>query len=119
MNDTKTKMMPVQWKNVRAIMAQWGGEPTDFHLSLVMVFYTPSRASSIISSYDDEQLTTTVHIHRHDISSPDTSYKGSVHKYIASPSPPALGKPRHRHILLPSQTESDITTVVHPLLQPS
>ncbi|KAK0436206.1 hypothetical protein EV421DRAFT_1130519 [Armillaria borealis] len=54
--------------------------------------------------------------HRHDISSPGASYKGSVHENIASPLQLVLGKPCRRHIPLPSQTESNITIVVHPLL---
>ncbi|PBK65230.1 hypothetical protein ARMSODRAFT_438594 [Armillaria solidipes] len=116
MNDTESKTMRVRRESVAAMTTQRGREPTDLHLSLATVFYTPSRASSFIPSYGDEQLTVTVHLHRHDRSSPDASYKASVRDNIASPSPPALGKPRHHHIPLPPQTESDIMTVIHPLL---
>lgn len=101
------------------MMTQRGREPTDLHLSLAMVFYTPSRTSSVIPNYGDEQLTTMAHLHRHDISSPGASYKRSVHEDITSTLRLVLGKPRHHHIPLPSQTENDITTVVDPLLQPS
>ncbi|PBK84379.1 hypothetical protein ARMGADRAFT_1088411 [Armillaria gallica] len=83
-----------------------------------MVFYTPSRTSSVIPNYGDEQLTTMVHLHRHDISSPGASYKRSVHEDITSTLQLVLGKPRHHHIPLPSQTENDITTAVDPLLRP-
>ncbi len=38
---------------------------------------------------------------------------------IALPQLLALVKPRHRHIPLPSQAESDTLTVVYPTLRPS
>ncbi|KAK0218441.1 hypothetical protein EDD85DRAFT_797575 [Armillaria nabsnona] len=84
-----------------------------------MAFYTPSKASSAIPNYGDEQLTTMVHLHRHDISSPGASYKRSVHEDITSTLRLVLGKPRHHRIPLPSQTENDITTAVDPLLRRS
>ncbi|PBK93362.1 hypothetical protein ARMGADRAFT_1030018 [Armillaria gallica] len=76
MNDTGTKMMRFRRENMAAMTTQRRMEPTNLHLSLATAFYTPSRASSVIPSYGDEQLTTTVHLHRHDISSPDASYEG-------------------------------------------
>ncbi|PBK65262.1 hypothetical protein ARMSODRAFT_978383 [Armillaria solidipes] len=119
MNDTGTRTMRVRQEDVAAMMAQRGRETTDLHLSLATAFYTPSRASSVIRNYGDKQLTTPVHLHRHDTSSPNASYKGSVRENVASPLPLTLGKPCHCHVSLRSQTESDITTVVHPLLRPS
>ncbi len=38
---------------------------------------------------------------------------------IAPPQLLALVKPRHRHISLPFQAESDTLTVVYPMLRPS
>ncbi|KAK0222484.1 hypothetical protein EDD85DRAFT_796376 [Armillaria nabsnona] len=107
----RTKTMRIRRENMAAMTTKWDREPTDVHLSLATAFYTPSRVSNGIPNYGDEQLTTTVHLHRHDISSFGASYKGSVRENIALPSPLALGKPRHHHIPLLSQTESDITTV--------
>lgn len=42
---------------------------------------------------------------------------GSVHEYIASSSPLALGKLRYRYIPLLSRTERNTPTMVHPLLR--
>ncbi|KAK0185278.1 hypothetical protein F5146DRAFT_201622 [Armillaria mellea] len=53
------------------------------------------------------------------LSNPDTSYLGYVCEYVPSPSPPVLGKPRHRHIPLPPQTEKNTPMLIHPLLRPS
>ncbi|PBK65228.1 hypothetical protein ARMSODRAFT_978354 [Armillaria solidipes] len=116
MNDTGLKTMHVRRENITAMIAQQDGEPTDLHLSLAMASCTLSRASSVIPNYGGAQLTTTVSVHHHYISNPDASYKGSVHDNIVSPSPLALGKPRHHHIPLLFQTESDSMTVVYPLL---
>ncbi len=109
-------MMRIRRENMAAMTTQRAREPTGLHLSLTTAFYTPSRASSVIPIYSDEQLTTTVHLRHHDIYSPDVSYKGSVCEKFA---PLALGKPRHRHIPLPSQIESDTAIIIHPLLRPS
>ncbi|PBK91195.1 hypothetical protein ARMGADRAFT_1031886 [Armillaria gallica] len=115
-NGGATKMMHVLRENLTTMTTQQDRELIELHLSPVMVFYTPSRPSLITPTNGEAQMMTTVPVHRHAISSPDTSYTGSVRKHIASSS---LGKPRHCHILLPSQTESSNPTVAHPLLQPS
>ncbi|PBK84373.1 hypothetical protein ARMGADRAFT_1088406 [Armillaria gallica] len=101
MNDTQAKTMLVRRENVAEMTTQRARGPTGMHLSLATAFYTPSRASSAIPNYVDEQLTTTVYPHRHDISSPDVSYTGSVRENIVSPSPLCLAKSRHRHTPLP------------------
>ncbi|KAK0450552.1 uncharacterized protein EV420DRAFT_1766630 [Desarmillaria tabescens] len=97
---------------------QQGGELPEVHLSPSTAFYTPSRAPLVIPVYSNTQLTTTVPVHRHYASNPDASYTESVRKNIAPSLPPVLGKLHHRHIPLPSQAESDVLTVVHPLLRP-
>ncbi len=61
--------------------------------------------------------TTTVPVRRRYASSSNASYTGSVHANIVPSSLPALGKPSHLYVPLPSQTERDTPTVVHPLLQ--
>ncbi|PBK65283.1 hypothetical protein ARMSODRAFT_1022403 [Armillaria solidipes] len=81
------------------------------------VLYTPSRAS-LMPVCGDAQ-TTTVPVRRHYVSSPDASYTGYVHEYIVPSSPPALGKPRHLHVPLPSQTGGDTPIVVHQLSRPN
>ncbi|KAK0479542.1 hypothetical protein IW261DRAFT_1564191 [Armillaria novae-zelandiae] len=72
-----------------------------------------------MSVYGSPQLTTTVPVRRHYVSDPDASYTGYIREYVAPLSSPVLGKPRHRHIPLPSQTESDTPMIIHPLLRPS
>ncbi|SJL02956.1 uncharacterized protein ARMOST_06298 [Armillaria ostoyae] len=98
---------------------QRGGEPPELYSSPVTAFSTPSRASLVMPVYGNAQLTTTVPVRRQYASNPDASYTGYVREYVPSPSPPVHGKPRHRHIPLPSQTESDTVIIIHPLLRPS
>ncbi|KAK0222496.1 hypothetical protein EDD85DRAFT_960136 [Armillaria nabsnona] len=98
---------------------QRGGEPPELYSSPAAAFSTLSRASLAMPVYGDTQLTTAVPVRRHYISNPDASYTGYVREYVPSPSPPVLGKPRHHHIPLPSQTESDTPIIIHPLLRPS
>ncbi|KAK0436204.1 hypothetical protein EV421DRAFT_1130256 [Armillaria borealis] len=54
---------------------------------------------------------------RHYVFSLGASYTGYVREYVAPSSPPALAKPPHLHVPLPSQTEGDTPVVVHPLLR--
>ncbi|PBK62714.1 hypothetical protein ARMSODRAFT_1024692 [Armillaria solidipes] len=98
---------------------QRGGEPPELYSSPPTAFSTPSRASLVMPVYGSAQLTTTVPVRRQYVSNPDASYTGYVREYVPSPSPPILGKPRHRHIPLPSQTESGTAIIIHPLLRPS
>ncbi len=98
---------------------QRGGEPPELYSSPATAFSTPSRASIVMPVYGSAQLTTTVPVRRHYLSNPDASYTGYEREYVAPPLPPVLGKPRHRHIPLPSQTESDTPIIIHPLLRPS
>ncbi|KAK0222495.1 hypothetical protein EDD85DRAFT_941439 [Armillaria nabsnona] len=100
---------------------QRGGEPPELYPSPVTVFSTPSRASIVMPVHGNTQLTTTVPVRRQCVSNPDASYMGYVREYVPSPSPAVLrlGKPRHCHIPLPSQTESDTAIIIHPLLRPS
>ncbi|PBK65218.1 hypothetical protein ARMSODRAFT_961227 [Armillaria solidipes] len=98
---------------------QRGREPPELYSSPPTAFSTPSRASLVMPVYGSAQLTTTVPVRRHYVSNPDASYMGCVCEYVPSPSPPVHGKPRHRHIPLPSQTESDTAIIIHPLLRPS
>ncbi|PBK93379.1 hypothetical protein ARMGADRAFT_1079709 [Armillaria gallica] len=96
-----------------------GREPPELYSSPVTVFSTPSRASLVMPIYGGAQLTTTVPVRRHYLSNPDASYMGYVREHVPSPLPPVLGKPRHRHIPLPFQTESNTPIIIHPLLRPS
>ncbi|PBK93381.1 hypothetical protein ARMGADRAFT_1079711 [Armillaria gallica] len=98
---------------------QRGGEPPELYSSPATAFSTPSRASLVMPVYGSAQLTTTVPVRRQYVSNPDASYMGYVCEYVAPPSPPVLGKPRHRHIPLPSQTDSGTAIIIHPLLRPS
>ncbi|KAK0450513.1 uncharacterized protein EV420DRAFT_1482717 [Desarmillaria tabescens] len=118
MNDGRTKTMLVRRENLTTMTLQRGRELSGSHLSPATAFNIPSRAPLVVPVYGDEQqLTMTDHVRCHCAPSPDVSYTGSVHEYIA-PSPlPALGKPCHRHSPLPSQTENDAPTAVHPLLR--
>ncbi|KAG7451725.1 uncharacterized protein BT62DRAFT_925906 [Guyanagaster necrorhizus] len=111
--------MHVQRRDVAAMTTQQSMESPEPYSLPPTAFYTLSRASRVIPVYSNAHLTTPVHVHRHYVSSPGASYPRSVREYIAPPSPTILSKPRHRHIPLPSQIESDIPTVVHPLLRPS
>ncbi|KAK0450509.1 uncharacterized protein EV420DRAFT_737583 [Desarmillaria tabescens] len=120
MNDGGAKMMNVRRETAATMHTQQGSiELPELYSSPATAFYTPSRASVVIPVYSNEQLTTTVPARRHYEGSPDESHStGTIHQYIASP-PPALGKLRHHHIPLPSQTGIDIRIVLHPLLRPT
>ncbi|KAK0450540.1 uncharacterized protein EV420DRAFT_1562250 [Desarmillaria tabescens] len=111
--------MPSRLQNVAAMATQQGRKAPELYSSPPTAFYTPSKAPFVIPVYSNTQLTTTVPVHRHDARSPDASYTRSVRECIAPSPPPVLGKPRHCHIPLPSQIESDSAIVVHPLLRPS
>ncbi len=111
-------MMPARREDTTM---QRGAESQEPCPSLATTFSTPSRASIVMPVHGSAQLTTTVPVRRQYVSNPDPSYTGYVCEYVASPSPPILrlGKPRHRHIPLPSQTENDTAIIIHPLLRPS
>ncbi|KAK0479541.1 hypothetical protein IW261DRAFT_144657 [Armillaria novae-zelandiae] len=115
MNDAGTKRMSVQREDMATMMTQQGREAQELHLSPATAFSTPSRASIVMPIYGDAQLTTTVPVCRRCISEPNASCMG----YVAPLSPPALGKPRHRSIPLPPQTENNTPMRIHPLLRPS
>ncbi|KAK0185280.1 hypothetical protein F5146DRAFT_1228205 [Armillaria mellea] len=119
MNDAGTKTMPVQREDMATMTTQRGREPPELYSSPATAFSTPSRASFVMPIYADAQLTTTVPVRRHYLSNPGTSYMGNVRESNPSPSPPILGKPRHRHIPLPPQTEKNTPMLIHPLLRPS
>ncbi|KAK0222493.1 hypothetical protein EDD85DRAFT_941437 [Armillaria nabsnona] len=119
MDDTWTKTMHVRQENTATMTTQRGREPPELYLSPITAFSTPSRASLVMPIYGGVQLTTTVPVRRHYLSNPDASYMEYVREYVPSLSPPVLGKPRHRHIPLPSQTECDTPMIMHPLLRPS
>ncbi|KAK0491802.1 hypothetical protein EDD18DRAFT_540872 [Armillaria luteobubalina] len=110
-------LMPVQREDTTTMTTQRGRETQELHLSPATAFSTPSRASTVMPIYGDAQLTTTVPVHRYHVSDPDASYTGYAREYVAPLSPPVLGKPRHRHIPLPPQTESDTPMIIHPLLR--
>ncbi len=111
-------MMPARQEGTTM---QRGGEPQEPCPSPATAFSSPSKASIVMPVHGSAQLTTTVPVRRQYVSNPDESYTGYVCEYVASPSPPILrlGKPRHRHIPLPSQTESGTAIIIHPLLRPS
>ncbi|KAK0431080.1 hypothetical protein EV421DRAFT_2041420 [Armillaria borealis] len=110
------KTMPARRESMTM---QRSGVPPELYSSPPTAFSTPSRASLVMPVYGSAQLTTTVPVRRQYVSNPDASYVGYVRGYVPSPSPPVLGKPRHRHIPLPSQTESDTPIIIHPVLRPS